>query len=60
MRAIIYARYSSELQSERSIEDQIALCRDRAKAEAWSVNKVYADYALSGATMDRPGLRDAD
>ncbi len=57
MRAIIYARYSSELQSERSIEDQIALCRDRAKAEGWSVDKVYTDYALSGATMERPGLR---
>ena len=31
MRAAIYARYSTDLQSENSIEDQIRLCKERAK-----------------------------
>ena len=56
-RAVIYARYSSELQSEHSIEDQVAICRDRSKANGWSIVETYTDYALSGATMNRPGLR---
>lgn len=57
MRAAIYARYSSDLQSERSIDDQVALCRKRAETEDWKVCDVFTDYALSGATMERPGLR---
>ena len=56
-RVAIYARYSSELQSERSIDDQIAVCRDRVHSEGWSVTEIYTDYALSGATMNRPGLK---
>lgn len=52
----IYARYSSDRQSERSIEDQVRLCRERADREDWSVVEVFPDFALSGATRDRPGL----
>ena len=52
----IYARYSSDRQSERSIEDQVRLCRTRAEQEGWSVIDVFPDFALSGATRDRPGL----
>ncbi len=32
MRAVIYARYSSDNQREASIEDQVRLCRERAEA----------------------------
>jgi site-specific DNA recombinase len=58
-RVAIYARYSSELQNSSSVDDQIALCRgliveqfraDPAKAA------VYSDAAISGATMERPGI----
>ncbi len=56
MRVGIYARYSSELQSERSIEDQVALCRERAKSENWIVVGTFTDYDISGATSQRPGL----
>jgi site-specific DNA recombinase len=35
MRAAIYARYSSDLQSDKSIDDQIALCAMCASARAW-------------------------
>lgn len=50
VRVGIYVRYSSDLQSERSIEDQIALCRDRALSQNWTVTETFADYAISGAT----------
>jgi DNA invertase Pin-like site-specific DNA recombinase len=52
----IYARYSSDRQSERSIEDQVRLCRERANREGWTVVDVFPDFALSGTTRDRPGL----
>ena len=60
MRTVIYARFSSTLQNARSIEDQIALCRQRCEREGWTVVEVYTDYAISGAAgIDqnaRPGL----
>lgn len=55
-RAAIYARYSSDKQSDRSVEDQVRLCQQRAEREGWQVTQVYPDFALSGATRDRPGL----
>src|SRR3954453_5635014 len=54
MRAVIYARYSSDLQREASIEDQVRLCRERAVTEGWSVGCVYADRASSGSSRFRP------
>ena len=33
----IYARYSSDRQSENSIEDQLRICRARAQREGWNV-----------------------
>lgn len=57
MRVAIYARYSSDRQSERSIEDQARLCRSRVdQHEGWEAVEVFPDFALSGATRDRPGL----
>ena len=57
MRAVIYARYSSEHQSEHSIDDQVRSCRARAEREGRAVTEVYADYALSGASTNRPRLQ---
>lgn len=60
MRTIIYARFSSDNQNPRSIADQVALCRQRAAAEGWSVVAVFEDAAISGAAgigeEQRPGL----
>ncbi|WP_270937843.1 recombinase family protein [Falsiroseomonas oryzae] len=53
-RCAIYARFSSDAQSEQSIEDQVRVCRARAEREGWEVAEVYADYAISGATAARP------
>jgi DNA invertase Pin-like site-specific DNA recombinase len=50
-RVAIYARYSSELQHERSIDDQLALCRDFAARRNWTVTITYADRAISGASI---------
>lgn len=57
MRAAIYARYSSDLQSDASIEDQARLCRERIASEGGTVAEVYSDHAISGASMMRPGLQ---
>jgi DNA invertase Pin-like site-specific DNA recombinase len=46
MRAAIYARYSSVLQSEASIEDQVHLCREHAEREGHEVVEVFSDYAI--------------
>jgi site-specific DNA recombinase len=57
MRAAIYARYSSDLQSEASIDDQVRLCRERAERDGATVAKVFTDYAISGgAIRNRPGM----
>jgi DNA invertase Pin-like site-specific DNA recombinase len=58
MRAAIYARYSSDLQSTASIEDQIRLCRERVAHENGTAIEVYTDYAISGSSLkNRPGIR---
>ena len=35
LRAVIYARYSSDNQREASIEDQLRLCKERLVREGW-------------------------
>jgi site-specific DNA recombinase len=55
--AAIYARYSSDLQRDTSIEDQVRLCKERAKREGWHVVNCYSDHAISGASLLRPGIQ---
>ena len=57
MRVAIYARYSSDNQSESSIEDQVRICRHRIETEGWTLAEIYSDAALSGATTLRPGYQ---
>lgn len=54
----IYARYSSELQSEASIEDQTRRAREVITRAGGDPDKalVFPDFAISGASMARPGL----
>jgi site-specific DNA recombinase len=57
MRSAIYARFSTDLQNERSIDDQIALCQEYAKREKLEVVTVYEDRARSGGSiLGRDGL----
>jgi site-specific DNA recombinase len=55
--AVIYARYSSDLQRDASIEDQIRLCRKRIEHEGWEYLHAYTDRALSGASALRPAYQ---
>lgn len=55
----IYARYSTDLQKERSIEDQVALCRRYAHNNRLSIENTYFDRARSGSSvLVRDGLSD--
>jgi site-specific DNA recombinase len=51
-RAAIAARYSSDRQHERSLEDQIRLCRGHAERQGWAVldEWICKDAAKSGTT----------
>lgn len=55
--AAIYARYSTDLQNERSIADQISVSIEWAMKNGYSVMATYTDAALSGGSMiGRDGL----
>ncbi len=58
LRCAAYARYSSDLQSPLSIEDQLRICREYARSHGFVFleDHVYVDEALSGVGADRPGL----
>ncbi|MER9559656.1 recombinase family protein [Mesorhizobium sp. M0323] len=56
-RAAIYARFSTDLQNERSIDDQLTLCRTYAEREGLNVVATFDDRARSGGSvMGRDGL----
>lgn len=56
--AAVYARYSSDLQADRSIEDQVALATAWARANGYAVIAAYDDRAMSGTRFhDRLGLQ---
>ena len=55
--AAIYARYSSDNQSEASIEDQVRVCRRYAELQGFTVVVEYEDAAISGASTLRPGYQ---
>ena len=57
-RVAIYARYSSDLQNVKSIEDQVRICKATAEKAGWTVVETYADEAISGeALITRPGMQ---
>ena len=53
-RAVSYARYSSDMQRESSIEDQYRLCNRRVEAEGWKTVAQFSDKALTGSNDHRP------
>ena len=52
MKAVIYARYSSDNQREESIEGQIRECQSFAERKGYTVIRTYIDRALSGTRAD--------
>jgi len=56
-RAVIYARFSTEHQTEKSIDDQVELCRRHAARQGYSVVEIFRDEACSGTSiLGRNGL----
>ena len=54
MNVVIYARYSSHSQTEQSIEGQIAVCKEYAKRNNYTIVGEYIDRAVTGTTDNRP------
>lgn len=61
---VIYARYSSNSQTEQSIEGQIRVCREYAQRNNLAVAGTYIDRALTGTNDNREQfqkmLKDSD
>jgi len=55
--AVTYARYSSNLQNETSIEDQQRICNQYAESNNISIFKEYTDIAITGDDSFRPGYQ---
>ena len=53
MKVVIYARFSSHSQTEQSIEGQLKVCYEYARAHDYTVIGEYIDRAQSAKTSDR-------
>ncbi len=58
LRYAIYARYSSDMQNEISLDEQEACCREAIAARGGTVIAVYRDSARSGWSLDRDGFKE--
>lgn len=54
LKAVAYARFSSDLQREESIDAQIRAIKQFAEQNGYALQKVYADRGISGTTDNRP------
>lgn len=57
MKAVIYARYSSDNQREESIEGQLRECKEFAEKNDFEIVGNYIDRALSAKTDKRPDFK---
>lgn len=57
-KAVLYARYSTDKQSDRSCEHQLVQCRESAAKLNFDIAGEYRDEAISGRTLlrSRPGV----
>jgi site-specific DNA recombinase len=53
----IYARYSTDRQDARSIDDQVRRCRVHATNHDYRVVAEYSDAGISGAHLDRAAMQ---
>ena len=62
--AVIYARYSSDTQTEQSIEGQLRVCQEYAQRNQIIIVDTYIDRAMSGTNDNRKDfqrmLHDSD
>jgi site-specific DNA recombinase len=60
LRVACYARYSSDLQRDTSLEDQVSVAREYAGRHGWTVLEdcIFSDAAISGSSLEgRPGIQ---
>ena len=55
--AVIYARYSSDSQTEQSIEGQMRVCEEYAKSHDILILNTYIDRAMTGTNDRRPDFQ---
>ena len=55
--AVIYARYSSDSQTEQSIEGQLRVCKDYAERNNIAIVNTYIDRAMTGTNDNRPDFQ---
>ena len=55
--AVIYARYSSDNQTEQSIEGQLRVCEQYAKNNDILILNTYIDRAMTGTNDNRPDFQ---
>ena len=60
MKAVIYARYSSDNQREESIEGQIRECTAFAEKNGITILRHYIDRAFSAKTDNRPEFQSGN
>ena len=56
-KAVIYARYSSERQTEQSIEGQIRACQEYAQRNNIAILESYIDRAMTGRNDNRTNFQ---
>lgn len=56
-KAVIYARYSSDNQTDQSIEGQLRVCKEFAEKEKYSIVETYIDRAMTGTNDKRPAFQ---
>ena len=56
-KAVIYARYSSESQTEQSIEGQLRVCREYAQNNDILIVDTYVDRAMTGTNDNRAAFQ---
>lgn len=56
-KAVIYARYSSDSQTEQSIEGQLRVCREYAQTNDILIVDTYIDRAMAGTNDMRPDFQ---
>ncbi len=55
--AVIYARYSSDSQTEQSIEGQLRVCEEYAQRNNIIILNTYIDRAMTGTNDNRPDFQ---
>lgn len=55
--AVIYARYSSDSQTEQSIDGQLRVCQEYARTHDIIIVNTYIDRAMTGTNDNRPDFQ---